>query len=180
MLELLFGNEGYFAQLRGSDRPALISKDTGHGTVGDSGFQIFLALRAETLALVKTDGRILRMQAQHRLPARSRLLDERAQQSHAYPAAAPGREHGHAPYMRIGQQPSGTDRPALIIVGNGMDAARVAYVQFQRGIYALLPNKDLQADTARVRPERLPIAGTHARHEGLRRCLGVTHAAAHG
>ena len=55
----------------------------------------------------------LRMQLQHPHATPPRFIDQRVQQRRPDTVATHLRQHGHSPYMTVGQQPAATDRPTL-------------------------------------------------------------------
>ena len=129
-----------------------------HRDVWNAGFEEFWSHGLEAEMPVETRCMDLCVQACPRMSLLARLFHQGLQQQRSHAAGAVGLQNGHAADVTVGQQASGSYKPALASMGKRVNAMRVVLVHFQFRRHALLAYEYLLAYAARLKTGLFPIA----------------------
>jgi hypothetical protein len=93
----------------------------------------------------------------------TRLLDQGLQQQPTHALGAPLPQYRHAPDVPIGEQPPGSNCPAIVSQGERMIAMGVLIIHFKRQRHALFTHEHQLADAARFGARLVPLAQAHGK-----------------
>ena len=120
----------------------------------NAGFLEFVTGDDEAVASVKRNRVLLRVEDNAAMPLFAGTFDKRRQQCSTDAAAAPRRQHRHAPDVAIGQKTPASNRIPIAVTRERVRAKRIDIVPLQCFRSALLDDENGPADCT----ERVAIA----------------------